>query len=391
MEDLVEYYRRHLYTVNEIVGFLIFRHHYLTSKRTVERILKRLNIRLRERESPLPELIVAIQELHSSGYCESGYRTVWRILNSSCGLRATQGTVRAINAVLDPSGVHHRTAHRFRRRTYGAMGPNGVVHIDGYDKLKPFGIAIHGAICGYSRKILWLKACPSNNDPKRVAFYFLDYLKSIRGLPRTIRTDAGTENVVIRAIQIALRMHHGDVMSGYRSAITGRSTSNQRIEMLWGFLRRAIIQFWRNLFIGLVDENMLNNTDPVHLECVRFCFLPVVQDSLDTFRNTWNSHRIRPNRLAGHISGIPDVLYYQPLLQGSMDCKFDLPLNLDELNEIQESFTTPMPFRGCSDDFVTLVEHMTGTQRGEFDSINTPNQSKLLYETLIELINQQNE
>ena len=27
-------------------------------------------------------------------------------------------------------------------------------HIDGYDKLKPFDFAIHGAIDGYSRKIL---------------------------------------------------------------------------------------------------------------------------------------------------------------------------------------------------------------------------------------------
>ena len=29
-------------------------------------------------------------------------------------------------------------------------------HVDGYDKLKPFSFAIHSAIDGYSRKILWL-------------------------------------------------------------------------------------------------------------------------------------------------------------------------------------------------------------------------------------------
>ena len=42
-----------------------------------------------------------------------------------------------------------------------------------------------------------------------------------------IRTDAGTENVEIRAIQVALRLGHRDSMSGYRSVFIGRSTSNQ--------------------------------------------------------------------------------------------------------------------------------------------------------------------
>ena len=29
-------------------------------------------------------------------------------------------------------------------------------NVNGYDKLKPFGFAFHGAIDGYSRKMLWL-------------------------------------------------------------------------------------------------------------------------------------------------------------------------------------------------------------------------------------------
>ena len=32
-------------------------------------------------------------------------------------------------------------------------------HIDGWDKLKPYGFAVHGAMDGYSRKLLWLKVC----------------------------------------------------------------------------------------------------------------------------------------------------------------------------------------------------------------------------------------
>lgn len=50
---------------------------------------------------------------------------------------------------MDPDGVDSRRKHRLARRTYINKGPNYLVHVDGYDKLKRFGIAIHGAIDGY--------------------------------------------------------------------------------------------------------------------------------------------------------------------------------------------------------------------------------------------------
>ena len=57
-------------------------------------------------------------------------------------------TVRIIMKSLDPEGVTLRSGHKLRRRTYRSQGPNFIWHIDGCDKLKPFGFAIHGAIDG---------------------------------------------------------------------------------------------------------------------------------------------------------------------------------------------------------------------------------------------------
>lgn len=50
--------------------------------------------------------------------------------------------------LLDPEGVSSRRSHRLIRRTYRSKGPNYLIHTDGYDKIKQYGFAIHGAIDG---------------------------------------------------------------------------------------------------------------------------------------------------------------------------------------------------------------------------------------------------
>ena len=71
--------------------------------------------------------------------------------------------------ILDPEGIAARKRHRLRRRQYKSKGPNFVWHIDSYDKLKPYGIAINGCIDGFSINFVWLEASTTNIDPKVVA------------------------------------------------------------------------------------------------------------------------------------------------------------------------------------------------------------------------------
>ena len=74
---------------------------------------------------------------------------------------------------LDPVGVDARWRRILRRRLYYSKGPIWVWHLDGYDKLKPFGFEIHGCIDGYSRRVLWLNVLRSNKIQKKYAIFLL--------------------------------------------------------------------------------------------------------------------------------------------------------------------------------------------------------------------------
>lgn len=56
-------------------------------------------------------------------------------------------------------------------------------HIDRYE-LKPYGFAIHGAIDGFSRKIIWLNISSSNNNPGYLAYYFIQTIAELGRIPQ---------------------------------------------------------------------------------------------------------------------------------------------------------------------------------------------------------------
>lgn len=360
-EDLVKYYFCCLYTTREICGFLMLCHGISVSMSTIERIKRRLGLRRRQNHSPRFLVQEMILELRSEGYANLGYRSMWRLLNTHYNLTVTQETVRLCLRAIDSVGVESRRRHRLHRRYFNS-GPNYLIHIDGYDKLKSYGIAIHGAIDGYSRRILWLKAGPSNNNPRYIAKFYLNFVKESRRIPRVVRADAGTENVILRDLQIALRFDHGDAMSGLRSFSTGRSTRNQRIERLWRNLSESFTSFWRNKFAYLRDAEIFCTAEPLHIECIRYCFLPLIRRQLQEFMETWNEHRVRRQRQIQAHTGIPNVLYFQPQMFGTFDYSFPLQCSVETLDELAVEYSEEWPIRGCSEEFLELIRYFTGDE-----------------------------
>ena len=107
---------------------------------------------------------------------------------------------------LDPDASALRKARKLQRRSYVSPGPNATWHVDGYDKLKAYGLRLpmHGCVDRFSRRIMWLKVCKSNNDPVIPASFFLHAAEENRVRPILVQTDCGTENGILAASQCLL-------------------------------------------------------------------------------------------------------------------------------------------------------------------------------------------
>ena len=108
-----------------------------------------------------------------------------------------------------------------------------MLYLPGYDKLKPYGFPIHGAIDGYSRKILWLEVARSNNKPQIPAAYYIDAVLSRDGCPFVLRTDCGTENGIMATLQCYAHQDGEDDFASENAHRYGSSPANQRILEFW--------------------------------------------------------------------------------------------------------------------------------------------------------------
>ena len=63
--------------------------------------------------------------------------------------------------------------------------------------------------------------------------------------------------------------------------------------------------------------------DFVCSDCLRYCFMDLIQAELDYVAHEWNIHRIRPSNY--NPGGIPDKLYFLPEDEGMIN------LNLNKM------------------------------------------------------------
>ena len=306
---------------------------------TLKRRIKQYGLQRRNIDYDVNVVRAKIVNILDGPGCMGGYRHVWHTLKLQ-GISVPRSVVRHLVKLLDPEGVKLRKAHRLRRRTYHNRGPNDVWHCDVYDKLKPFGFPIHGCIDGWSRKVLWLYITRSNNLPQNIAAYYFETVQQLKGCPRKLVTDLGTENGIMASLQSFFR----DDIHGHRYV---SSPQNQRIEAWWSHFRRSRITWWINFFKDLEEQEVLNQANELQSECIWFTFAPLLQADLDYVKEHRNTHYIRKSRY-DTVSGRPDSLYFLPEINGGtadillpveehdMDYAQTHVIDSDDQNEFQE-------------------------------------------------------
>ena len=138
-----------------------------------------------------------MNELSGPG-CQGGYRSMWHTLRLK-NIQVPRHVVAELMREMDPKGCGQRKSRSLKRRSYSSSGPNYTWHVDGYNKLNPYGFHSQGCIDSWSQKIIWLNVTKSNNHPEIIANFYLNCVAELGGCPVKLRTDGGTENGVMAA------------------------------------------------------------------------------------------------------------------------------------------------------------------------------------------------
>ena len=164
-KEITSYNFQKGYKYATIVLFLSLHHNIEISISTLKRRLQTYGFQRKIcniTEDSLKQIIS--REIEGSAAVR-GYRALWSSLKVWYRVNIKRDVVMKLLRELDPNGSENRKAHRLRRRQYVSVGRNFCWHADGYNKLKPYGLPMHGCVNVFPSKILWLTVSRNNKIP----------------------------------------------------------------------------------------------------------------------------------------------------------------------------------------------------------------------------------
>jgi hypothetical protein len=252
-----------------------------------------------------------------------GQRWTVTYLRARLGHRARRHDVANALKELAPRGVASRIPGKRKERLQNYITP-GVNHhwsCDGHDKLARYGIQLYAAIDAYSRKIIWFYVGNANRSQYSVGNQYLQAVRAFGRAPKFLRTDHGTETVLLAAIHLTFYLESlaaegmdpddvDDIQALSKCYIYGKSTANIRIESTWRQIRDRVTGKWLRLF-GLMEASELYLDSLVADRIVLlFVFMPLIRYELNEFVQVKNEHPIRRQRNRElHVPGIPNDLF----------------------------------------------------------------------------------
>ena len=200
-------------------------------------------------------------------------------------------------------------------------------------------------------------------------------------VPTRIRPNDGTENSIIEPIQIFLRPAHDDEFAGIGSFLKGTLPANHWIESLWSQLTKDRPMRWRQFFAELSSFGFVDGSSPIVQECLQFCFMRLLREELNEFKNCWNCHLIATSCGSTLPRARPNSLYCLPEHYETESFHKDV-----ELEELEE-FNDPAFIRETDDISDDFKEFVSVLEVGETtNNLQSVDEGLHLYFILLEAI-----
>jgi hypothetical protein len=198
-------------------------------------------------ETARQAIIKALDSGEIEGY---GYNFLQIYLRQR-GYAFARRTLIEVYRTLNPAAIDRRKRDLQRHRgQFIVPGPNWLWSIDGYDKLKPYGIEIYACIDAYSRYIVWLYIGISNATQQSCLRQYLETIKDLKRQPRFIRSDRGAETVQLANAHFNLQADQQPDLQFQDCYLYSTSTTNQRIESWWGQMSKGLLFRWRVRYLS---------------------------------------------------------------------------------------------------------------------------------------------
>lgn len=184
------------------------------------------------------ELQKGVIDGYGRGYLYTHFRQQGHII-------ARDRLFQAYRTILPEQVDRRRRKMQQHRGEYIVPGPNFIWSIDGYDKLKPYGIQIYACIDAFSRYVIWIYVGISNATAISCLSQYLECLALVEQQPRFVRSDRGGETIMLADAHFQLQHNQQSDVRFEDCYLYGTSTANQRIEAWWNQMTKGLLFKWR--------------------------------------------------------------------------------------------------------------------------------------------------